>query len=151
MEDTVNTRVSELRKYLNLSQADFCQLVGMSTAGLSRIENGLTKAHKSTYRKIIERTNCSEDWLFRGKGEMFPKEQETVSESVSPKNSNWTEKAFEAIKSKNEHLEQEVKYLRDMLKHMITGKAESNFHNAISPAGIFLQESVWNSVSAQRA
>ena len=151
MKNTVNQRVKELREFLNLSQADFAKKVDSSVIGISKIENNHNNPSTRTLQKIISNTSVSEAWLLRGEGEITVDKQETVSDNVSAKTGTWTEKAFDAIKSKNEHLEQEVKYLRDMLKHMITGKAEANFNPAILPAGIFGNESVWNSVSAQRA
>ena len=135
MESTMNERVKMLRKHLNLSQGDFAALVNCSYGSISNIENGHTGANQKTLNKIINATNVNRDWLLNGEGEMTF--NETVRVSGEGKVTSWSEKAYEAIKSKNEHLEQEIKFLREMLSRIISKDGAANFLNGFDLAELF--------------
>lgn len=67
----MNTRILELRKYLNITQEQFANTIGISRSSLSEIENATAPITERTIIAISSRFNVNEDWLRTGKGEMF--------------------------------------------------------------------------------
>lgn len=134
METTVSERIKLLRNHLNLSQGDFATKINGSYTSISRIENGLTEPRGKTLEKIIEKTGISREWLLNGVGEMVFTENVRVSEDE--KKVSWSEKAFDAIKRQNEHLEQEVQFLRDMLKNITSKIGTANFNTGFDLAAL---------------
>lgn len=138
MEYAVNQRIKMLRSHLGISQNDFGNKVKVSSVTIYQIENEASKPSSKTIQKIIEKTGVNRDWLLHGKGELVIDENVRVEDSENK--TSWSSRAYEAVKSKNEHLENEVKYLREMLRMAISQKAESNFQDDINHAGLFLKE-----------
>lgn len=132
METTVNERIKMLRNHFNLSQGDFATKVDGSYTSISRIENGLTEPRGKTLMKIIENTGISREWLLHGKGDMIFTQSVRVDEEE--KKASWSEKAFDSIKKQNEHLEQEIQFLRDMLKNITSKLGTANFNNGFDIA-----------------
>lgn len=63
----VNTRIKELRSYLNLSQTDFGSKIGLAPSSLSDIENNKCSVNKRNIVAICSAFNVSEKWLVEGK------------------------------------------------------------------------------------
>lgn len=135
METTLNERFKMLRKHFNLSQGDFAAKVNCSYGSISNIENGHTSANQKTINRIIEATGVDRDWLLNGVGEL--KINESVRVSENEKKGTWSEKAFDAIKSKNEHLEQEIQFLRELLNKTISKVGTANFKEGFDLAELF--------------
>lgn len=72
----MNTRIKELRNYLNLSQKDFGNNIGLQHSSLSDIERGKAPVTERTIIAICSKFNVNEEWLKTGKGEMFNIEDE---------------------------------------------------------------------------
>ncbi len=138
MKSTVNERVRLLRSTLNLSQSEFSAKLGMSSAGIWKLETGDTKPRQSTLITIAKTFNVSQDWLIDGVGELVVNEKESQME----KPQNWKDKAFEAIEKRAEHLEEEVLFLRETLKSITSKLSAANFNDAFGLVGLLNQKAV---------
>lgn len=68
----MNDRVTELRKKLSLSQAEFSEKLGISRTGLSDVESGRRPVQERHIRLILAAfPQVSERWLRSGEGEMM--------------------------------------------------------------------------------
>ncbi len=74
-------RLKELIEYLDLSQKDFANRIGLKPAMISDVISGRAKGFSNeSLLSISEKFNVSLDWLLTGRGEMFL--------SVSPNTGN---------------------------------------------------------------
>jgi Predicted transcriptional regulators len=69
---TINERVKELRKSLNLTQDEFGEKLGVAKSSISNIEKGRYGVTDQTIKLMIKEFGVSENWLRTGNGEMFP-------------------------------------------------------------------------------
>lgn len=67
----MNKRLKLLRKNLNLSQEAFAKKLGVTGAGISKIESGSRNLTSQMIVSICREFNVNEDWLKTGEGEMF--------------------------------------------------------------------------------
>lgn len=67
MED----RVKELRKHLDLSQAEFGSRIGVAPNTISTYENGSRALSDAIIKSICREFGVNETWLRTGAGEMF--------------------------------------------------------------------------------
>lgn len=67
----MNGKVKELRKYLNLTQKEFGERIGLKPNSISDIENGKNSLTDIVLKSICKEFNVNKDWLKTGKGEMF--------------------------------------------------------------------------------
>jgi transcriptional regulator with XRE-family HTH domain len=67
----LNTRVKNIRKLLNLSQQEFGSKLGVTGAGISRIESGKRNLTEQMIILICKEFNINENWLRNGEGEIF--------------------------------------------------------------------------------
>lgn len=67
-------RIRQLRKALNLSQADFGEKVGVTFGTIGGYEQGRRNVSSAVFKSICREYNVNEEWLRTGKGEMFNKE-----------------------------------------------------------------------------
>lgn len=67
----MNTRVKQIRKLLKLSQEEFASRLGITAAGISRIESGKRKLTEQMLIHICKEFNVNEDWLRYGRGGDF--------------------------------------------------------------------------------
>jgi len=70
---TVNQRIKEARKNLNMSQKDFADAISISNTYLAGIENEARKANDRIIKLCSMVFGISETWLKEGKGEIFYK------------------------------------------------------------------------------
>lgn len=78
----MNTRIKELRNYLNLSQREFGNAIGLRSS-ISEIENGKAPITERTIIAICSKFNVNEKWLKSGIGEMFIVEDKKFNEFFS--------------------------------------------------------------------
>ena len=64
-------RIRAIRKALKLNQGEFAKRLGMRGTALSMIEVGDSPLTEKNIRLICMTFNVDENWLRRGKGEMF--------------------------------------------------------------------------------
>ena len=68
----MNERITELRKALRLSQAEFGEKIGLTRSGISNVENGIREVQERHIKLIISAfPQVSEEWLRYGTGPMF--------------------------------------------------------------------------------
>ncbi len=67
----MNTRVKLLRNKLNMSQSAFGKKLGVTAAGISKIENGKRGLTEHMLLMICREFNINENWLKNGEGEIF--------------------------------------------------------------------------------
>jgi len=68
---TVNERIRQLRKALNMYQTDFSKAIRVSNSYTAEIENGHRVANDRIIRLICLTFGANEKWLKTGEGEMF--------------------------------------------------------------------------------
>lgn len=69
--DKMNERLKAIRKELSLSQEAFGKKLGVTGAGISRIESGVRSLTEQMILAICREFNVREEWLRDGNGEMF--------------------------------------------------------------------------------
>ena len=67
----MNKRLKEIRKTLSLSQEAFGKKLGVTGAGISKIESGDRNLTEQMLISICREFNVNENWLRTGEGEMF--------------------------------------------------------------------------------
>lgn len=67
----LNTRVKILRKQLNMSQEAFGLKLGVTAAGISKIESGHRNLTEQMLLLICREFQINEKWIRCGEGEMF--------------------------------------------------------------------------------
>ncbi|EGT4823062.1 XRE family transcriptional regulator [Clostridioides difficile] len=80
-----NTRVRELRKYLNLNQSDFGSKIGLKQATVGQIETGVRNLTDRNFSLICEKYNVNEKWLRHGIGDIFIENDNTIISELSNK------------------------------------------------------------------
>lgn len=82
----MNTRIKELRsEFLNLSQEQFGERIGLSKSGISNIESGVRNVTDKHIKLICSEFDVREEWLRTGKGEPFVKTTASVMEQLRSK------------------------------------------------------------------
>ena len=82
----MNSRVKEIRKSLKLSQGAFGKKLGVTGAGISKIESGDRNLTPQMILLICQQFNVNKLWLKTGEGEMFnnnPEETSKLDEALS--------------------------------------------------------------------
>lgn len=67
----MNERLKTVRKKLSLSQEAFGKRLGVTGAGISKIESGDRGITEQMILAICREFNINEEWLRNGKGDMF--------------------------------------------------------------------------------
>jgi transcriptional regulator with XRE-family HTH domain len=128
MQNTVSERIKFLRQHHGLSKTDLAKKIGLSPQSIVSLENRGT-ASEATLKKVAEATGTNVQWIVSGIGEPFTTNNNNTTQSAS----NWKDTAFDAIRSENNHLRDEVMYLREMLKQALTGRTANFPEPSISP------------------
>ena len=68
----MHERIKELRKYLNLTQDEFGDRLGVVKSSISNIEKGRHGITDQMIKLMVKEFGVNEDWLRTGDGEMFP-------------------------------------------------------------------------------
>ncbi|MCD8083424.1 MAG: helix-turn-helix domain-containing protein [Clostridiales bacterium] len=68
---TINTRIREIRKSLNLTQKEFGKRIGLTQNSISCLEKDGTNVTTQTIRLICAEFGIYEEWLVSGTGERF--------------------------------------------------------------------------------
>ncbi len=67
----MNERLKQLRKALNISQADFANTIGLKASSVSLLENGQRNFTEQTIKSICREFHVNKQWLTTGEGSMF--------------------------------------------------------------------------------
>lgn len=102
----MNERLLKLRKTLKLSQEKFGKELGVTGAGISKIESGERSLTDTMIKLVCSTHNVNEKWLRTGEGEMFNmNEDEQFSKFLGSlfKNENsFKKKAVRALSKLND-------------------------------------------------
>lgn len=71
----MNERITEIRNFLNLSQKDFAEKIGLKQGSLSDLETGRANITDRVILLICSQFNVNEEWLKFGNGQMFQKDK----------------------------------------------------------------------------
>ena len=74
VKETINDRVKEVRKNLNLSQEEFGNMIGLSKSGISNIEKGTRNVTSKHVKLICLTFDVDEYWLTTGVEQQEEKE-----------------------------------------------------------------------------
>jgi transcriptional regulator with XRE-family HTH domain len=69
--ESINNRLSALRKHLGLNQTKFAQRIGVTSQHISMFEAGKANFSETTINLICLTFGVREEWLREGEGEMF--------------------------------------------------------------------------------
>lgn len=67
----LNERIKEIRRKLDLTQAEFARQIGIASNTVSQIENGTRNPGGAVIKVICQEFGVNETWLRTGDGEMF--------------------------------------------------------------------------------
>lgn len=82
----INSRFKELRQYLNLSQQELGELLGISKSGVSEIENNRRNVTEQHIKMLLaSEHSVSEEWIRFGVGNIIvtPSRNEAITKWVS--------------------------------------------------------------------
>lgn len=68
---TINDRIKELRRHLELSQNEFGNIIGLKQGAISKLEKSGNIVIDRNVKLICEKFHVQRSWLLEGKGEMF--------------------------------------------------------------------------------
>lgn len=71
MEWETNTRITEIRKALKLSQTEFGENIGVSRGVIKNIDDKKVVAKPLLVQQICKTYNVNQKWIETGEGEMF--------------------------------------------------------------------------------
>lgn len=84
MNSEIGERVKAVRKYLNFTQDEFCQRIGISRDALNNIEHArLKNVPDNTIRLISATFNVDYFWLTTGEGQMFHESSNPVADRIN--------------------------------------------------------------------
>lgn len=119
-----NERIRELRKYLNLSQAEFAERLGTTRDVIGNIEYNRLKRpeqKESLYKLICKEFDVNEEWLRTGNGEMFVPltREETIAkfagELMKEESSSFKKKLVEVLAKLDESQWEVLEDIANML------------------------------------
>jgi len=67
----IGDRLKEIRKTLELTQAEFGEKMGLKPTAIGQMESGARNITDRTYILLQEKYNVNTEWLTSGTGEMF--------------------------------------------------------------------------------
>ena len=67
----MNNRIKSIRENASLSTRAFGEKIGISSAGVSKLESGANNPSEQTIRAICSVFGVRRDWLETGEGEMY--------------------------------------------------------------------------------
>lgn len=110
----IGYRIRYVRQYLDLTQEQFSERLGITAAHISRVEHGIGNFSIALVRLISKVYLINEEWILTGKGEMF------ISQCVNEKSAEY---------------EQFIKELADINNQIskLIQKMESSHANDRSP------------------
>lgn len=92
----MNERLKELRKNLQLSQAEFGKRIGISDAAVSKLEAGINNPSESTLKLICSTYHVYYRWLVYGEGDMFEDDLEARIDRIVEKGAPNADPLFKA-------------------------------------------------------
>lgn len=116
--ETINERVSILRKQLGKNQKDFAETLAIKQAALSMIENGQRDLSEKNIKLICASYKVNYDWLVNGIGDMFQSDDsdaQTIVDSVMTGDNDFAKKILvKFAKLSDEHWKQLQEILTEL-------------------------------------
>lgn len=122
----MNTRVKLLRRQLNISQAAFGKRLGVTGAGISKIESGQRSLTEQMVILICKEFNINEPWLRYGEGEIFKDKLPSGMEQLTA----YYQLDELDVKIINEFLfldEKKRKVIKDYIRKVASVESDGNF------------------------
>lgn len=95
---TINERITQLRKHLNLTQTEFAERIGSSRGVIANIDNNRAMASQIVISSICREFNVSEAWLKDGVGEMLqPVDEDDAVNRIMLGESEFAKSVFRAL------------------------------------------------------
>lgn len=107
-------RFRQIRKYFKFSQEEFGQRLGVTGAGISRLENGERNITEHMLLAVCREFHISEDWLRTGNGEMIV-ESDNTTIALLVKELNRDDYAVRALKAYEELDDQSKKAIHQYI------------------------------------
>lgn len=79
----MNERIKELRKMLDMTQAEFSSRIGLSRNFIAQIETGAKTPSDRTVSDICREFRVNETWLRDGMGDMYDVPEDEVAAAAS--------------------------------------------------------------------
>lgn len=98
----IGVRIKKVREILNLSQAKFASLLGLTQGFLSNLETSYRKPDEQTLRLMEKELGISREWLENGKGKLFVD----------------IEKALNYLISKSKYSNEEIFYILSQVQNI---------------------------------
>lgn len=111
MKNSIQERIFELRKILKLNQTSFARKAGLTKTSVSQAETGKRLPTPFTIEKMCNAFSINKDWLLSGVGEIFIGDLNIPSNLVNSYENELTKQ-----------LQDEIKFLRDILKTILESK-----------------------------
>jgi transcriptional regulator with XRE-family HTH domain len=73
MAESINQRIKQIRKTLELSQRTFATILSLSHSYIASIETNSREVNGRLIKLIVSEFDVNESWLLTGEGEMFSK------------------------------------------------------------------------------
>lgn len=94
----MNERIKELRKSLALTQTEFGEKVGLTPAGISKIESGDREPSEAVVKLICQVYHVNYLWLTTGEGEMMEAmDTDALVDKYLAGESEWTKAIMKAF------------------------------------------------------
>lgn len=121
--DSLNTRIKELRKFLNLSQEEFGARLGVTNAAISRLESGARGATEQILLSIKREFGASYLWLTTGEGPMFEDggDDAALHVMVDRVMASENERVKQVFKSLGSFTEDDWRQVNDLLDRLLAG------------------------------
>lgn len=132
MKNSIFKRVLAVQNKLSLNDTKFYSLVEINSRTFKKIKNE-EYISANTIRKIISKTGVDRDWLVEGIGEM------KFTEEYSPEQSQNRESnsRVQNLEKKLLKLEEDMFFIKALLKNMTLNQQSSNFNFPTALAGVF--------------
>lgn len=119
----MNTRIKELRKFLNLSQEEFGARLGVTNAAISRLESGARGATEQILLSIKREFGASYLWLTTGEGPMFEDggDDAALHVMVDRVMASENERVKQVFKSLGSFTEDDWRQVNDLLDRLLAG------------------------------
>lgn len=121
----MNERLRQVRKQLKLSQEEFGRRLGVTGAGISRLESGERNITEQMLLAVCREFNISENWLRTGNGEMII-ESDDNTVTLLAKELNLDDYAIKALKAYEKLDNQSKKTIHQYILFLASNSQDEN-------------------------
>ena len=110
---TIGERFRQVRKELHLTQVEMGKLIGISGAGVGKIETNVSQPTEAAIKLICSKYHVNYLWLVEGKGDM--REEEDAEAMIERVMAGHSEFAISIMKAFTKLPDEEWYKLRDLI------------------------------------